>query len=636
MRVASKINLAILTTFVFALILIMGNLFILSEQFKALDRTEKANSITRLSNSLLVLTQEFVLFKSPSVAESWNGARAELETVLADNLNLHDRPQELLDIQSSLAELTPIFSELSTSELARNIDPEFQARRESLIVERLIAETQVISELGYKWSSQANEVQKTSLRSLTLLGALGLLSFVLVIVLLVVMMRSGILVPLSKLKRTADAIRSGYEDTVCDIDTSDELGDVARAVNQMAHNLAHKNKRLREANARVELASQAKTEFLSRMSHELRTPLNAMLGFAQLLRVDPQQPLSSTQRQKVDHIERAGAHLLAMLTDVLDLSRIEAGSLPMQLQALPVTQALDEAAALVGHQARDAGLSLRVTPANPQWQVVADQVRLRQVLVNLLSNGIKYNRPGGWVQVEAQAIGQELALLVTDTGAGLDAQQQAHLFEPFNRLGAERSGVEGTGIGLVIVQRLVALMKGRVEVSSTPGVGSTFRVWLPLAAMPTPRSDDAPRTTRSGFGQLDEFGERTLHVLYAEDNPVNVELVRQVMRMRPQWNLAVAINGQEAITRALSQPPDLLLLDMHLGDMTGLDVSDALAAQPATADIPRVALSADVMPDRVDAARRRGFVDYLSKPLDVTRLLKLLDRCARGELIPPG
>ena len=386
----------------------------------------------------------------------------------------------------------------------------------------------------------------------------------------------------------------------------------------------------------AERASQAKTEFLSRMSHELRTPLNAMLGFAQLLRVDPQHPLSSSQRQKVDHIERAGAHLLAMLTEVLDLSRIEAGSLPMQLQPLAVSQALDEAAALVSHQARDAGLGLRVMPANPQWQVVADQVRLRQVLVNLLSNGIKYNRPGGWVQLEAQAIGDELALSVTDTGAGLNEEQQAHLFEPFNRLGAERTGVEGTGIGLVIVQRLVALMKGRVEVSSKPGVGTTFRVWLPLAAPTTSAPDDAPRTTRSGFGQLDEFGERTLHVLYAEDNPVNVELVRQVMRMRPQWSLAVAINGQEAISRALVQPPDLLLLDMHLGDMTGLDVSDALAAQPATADIPRVALSADVMPDRVAAARQRGFVDYLSKPLDVTRLLKVLDRCARGELIPPG
>ncbi len=394
-------------------------------------------------------------------------------------------------------------------------------------------------------------------------------------------------------------------------------------------------RRMQEAMASAqaaERASQAKTEFLSRMSHELRTPLNAMLGFAQLLRVDPQQPLSPAQRQKVDHIEKAGAHLLAMLTDVLDLSRIEAGSLPMQMRALPVQQVLDDAAALVAHQAQEAQLGLRITPADPSWQVMGDHVRLRQVLVNLLSNAIKYNRPGGWVQLEAQPLGSELVISVTDTGRGLTPAQQAHLFEPFNRLGAERTAVEGTGIGLVIVKRLIELMHGRVQLSSTPEVGTCFRVILPRAVAAHDPAQEATPSTRSGFGLLDEIGERTLRVLYAEDNPVNVELVRQVLRMRPQWTLLVAVNGHQAIEQALQEPPDLLLLDMHLGDMTGLDVSDALCSHPTTQDIPRVALSADVMPDRVEAARHRGFVDYLSKPLDVARLLKLLDRCARGEL----
>ena len=417
----------------------------------------------------------------------------------------------------------------------------------------------------------------------------------------------------------------------------DEAGQPRQFV-AVAEDIGHR-RQTQEAMAAAqaaERASKAKTEFLSRMSHELRTPLNAMLGFAQLLRVDPRYPLTDVQRQKVDHIERAGAHLLAMLTDVLDLSRIEAGSLPMTLKSVAVAQALDEAVALVSNQAAEAHLSLRATPAQPDWLVVADQVRLRQVLLNLLSNAIKYNRPGGRVLIEAQQVDEAVVFAVTDTGRGLTPTQQAHLFEPFNRLGAERTTIEGTGIGLVIVRRLVELMNGRVEVSSTPEVGSTFRVWLPLARPEAEEEPEGGRTTRSGFGALDDLGSRTLHVLYAEDNPVNVELVRQVLRMRPQWALDVATSGEEAITRAMTQPPDLLLLDMHLGDMTGLDVSDSLSAHPATSDIPRVALSADVMPDQIHAAQQRGFVAYLSKPLDVSRLLRLLDRCARGELVAPG
>ena len=382
----------------------------------------------------------------------------------------------------------------------------------------------------------------------------------------------------------------------------------------------------------AERASKAKTEFLSRMSHELRTPLNAMLGFAQLLRVDPRHPLHPDQRGKVDHIERAGAHLLAMLTDVLDLSRIEAGSLPMAIEPLPLSDVLDAAVALVSNQASDAQLHLVCTPPEPDLFVHGDAVRLRQILVNLLSNGVKYNQPGGRVMVEAMGLDREVVITVSDSGRGMNDAQLAHLFEPFNRLGAERTSIEGTGIGLVIVKRLVELMHGRIEVSSRQGAGTHFRVWLPRAE--APHDDDALATRpRTGFGALDDGMADGLTVLYAEDNVVNVELLRQVMRMRPQWHLDVATCGQEAIAMALSQPPDLLLLDMHLGDMNGLDVSDALALHARTAAIPRVALSADVMPDQISEARQRGFVEYLTKPLDVGRLLALLDRCARGDAL---
>lgn len=384
----------------------------------------------------------------------------------------------------------------------------------------------------------------------------------------------------------------------------------------------------------AERASKAKTEFLSRMSHELRTPLNAMLGFAQLLRVDPRAPLSDGQLQKVEHIEHAGAHLLAMLTDVLDLSRIEAGSLPLSLDPIEVTAIMQEAASMVRHQAQDAGLQLKLPRLEAPLHAHADPVRLRQILVNLLTNAIKYNRPQGRVMLEAMAVSPHLVITVSDTGKGINPEHLPHLFEPFNRLGAERSGIEGTGIGLVIVKRLVDLMQGRVEVSSQLDIGTSFRVWLPQARTPTPVL--TPATTPScnesagslnGSSTPPASSQTQMTVLYAEDNAINVELVRQVLRMRPQWHLQVAESGAQAIEQALAQPPDLLLLDMHLGDMNGTDVSDALRQHAHTAHIPRVALSADVMPDQVNMAKSRGFLEYLNKPLQVAQLLKVLDRC---------
>jgi len=480
-RVASKINLAILTTFVFALILVMGNLFILSEQFKALDRTEKAGSITRLSNSLLVLTQEYVLFKSPSVADSWNGSRAELETVLAENLNLHDRPQELIDIQNSLSELTPIFSELSTSDSNTSVDPEFQSRRESLIVERLIAETQVISELGYKWASQANEVQKKSLRNLTLLGALGLLSFVFLIVLLVVMMRSGILVPLSRLKRTADAIRNGDEDTVCDVDTSDELGDVARAVNQMAHNLAHKNKRLREANARAEAASQAKTNFLSNMSHEIRTPLNGIVGLTYLLK---DTSVSNNQKLLLESLEKTSRNLIDLVSDVLDISKIEAGSMELELKPFSMLEFIDKVSGIMTGAAANKPIEL-IIDAAPDLPVdlVGDELRFRQIVVNLVGNAIKFTQ-AGHVHLSISVLSRQgevcrLRIQVKDTGIGISPQGKANLFQQFQQ--ADTSVARefgGSGLGLSLVKKLVELMKGTLGFDSEVGHGSTF--WADL------------------------------------------------------------------------------------------------------------------------------------------------------------
>jgi PAS domain S-box-containing protein len=378
----------------------------------------------------------------------------------------------------------------------------------------------------------------------------------------------------------------------------------------------------------AERANQAKSDFLSRMSHELRTPLNAVIGFAQLLRMDTQRPMDEEQHRRVALIEEAGAHLQAVINDVLDLSRIEVGSLPLSIESLNLRALGDEALNLVEEMAHSAAIKLLPPEIAGDLYVRGDRVRLRQVLVNLLSNAIKYNRQGGTVQLKARAQGSEVLMEVSDNGIGMSEEQQQHLFEPFNRLGVESSGVDGTGIGLVIVRKLLELMKGEVRVTSHKGRGTTVCVTLASAMPATP----ALPTARGSALPADEptpLPTRTATLLYAEDNDVNVMLVEQILALRPEWNLLVAVSGTQALALARETCPDLLLLDMHLGDMTGFDVVTELDKDDRLSQIPRVALSADAMPDQIHAAKARGFEAYLTKPLDVSNLLDCLDEHMR-------
>jgi len=389
-------------------------------------------------------------------------------------------------------------------------------------------------------------------------------------------------------------------------------------------------KRAEEAELAAEAAlraNAAKTEFLSRMSHELRTPLNAVLGFSQLLALDSTQPLSPSQQARVQHISQAGAHLLAMINDVLDLSRIESGGVSLLPANVPVHIVVNEALAMVAPAAASAGVSLQVDRSVPALAhhatcVRADHLRLRQVLVNLLSNAIKYNRPGGSVTLRwpEDAATSQVHLQVQDTGIGLTATQQEHLFEPFNRLGIERSGIEGTGIGLVITRRLVQLMGGEMSVESVVGEGSLFTASLP-PAQATGASDAGAEAEAPGAAPATP----PYTVLYAEDNPINVELVRQVLKMRPACRLLVAANGEQTLRIAQQERPDLLLVDMHLGDMNGLELAQRLARDPVLRQMPRIVLSADAAPDQVRAAMAAGFTAYLTKPLNVAQLLRCID-----------
>jgi PAS domain S-box-containing protein len=375
----------------------------------------------------------------------------------------------------------------------------------------------------------------------------------------------------------------------------------------------------------AEAANLAKNEFLSRMSHELRTPLNAMLGFTQLLELDRRQPLAAHQRDWTAQMRGAGWHLLHMINDTLDLSRIEAGHIEIVPEALDLGALLDAARSLVEPLARTRGVTVALHLGDGARRVLGDATRTTQILSNLLSNAIKYNRVGGEVTVTSRrADGDRVAIEVIDTGEGMADTQLAQLFEPFNRLGREAGPTEGTGIGLVISRRLAEVMGGSLAARSAVGMGSTFTLELPRAADPAPRA--APPSADDGDGDMLGAGRyRRRLVLYVEDNETNAEVMRGILALRPQVELEVATLGLEGLAAIRARRPSLVLLDMQLPDIDGLELLRHLQADADTADIPVVVVSADATEDRIAQAVAAGATRYLTKPVDVAQLLGTLD-----------
>jgi PAS domain S-box-containing protein len=366
--------------------------------------------------------------------------------------------------------------------------------------------------------------------------------------------------------------------------------------------------------------SRAKSEFLARMSHELRTPLNAVLGFTQLLQAE-EDGSAPARSEKLQHIRTGGEHLLALINEVLDLSSLESGQMRLNLDATPVAEVAREALAMVERLAAARGITLEIGALD--GIVMADRTRLRQILINLLSNAIKFNRPDGRVAIRCRVSGTRVVLRVADTGRGMTTEQLSHLFEPFNRLGAEREGIEGTGIGLVIVKVIVERMGGTLRVASRPGRGTAFEVRLR-----TPDSTTDPMALSAAMPLAPPDARPALRgakLLYIEDNPVNTLLVRELVAQRPGLELVCEPDGSSGIARARELRPDLVLVDMQLPDMDGHEVLRRLRADPATAAAPCIALTANVLTEDIERALAAGFADYWTKPIDLNAFLASLD-----------
>ncbi len=383
------------------------------------------------------------------------------------------------------------------------------------------------------------------------------------------------------------------------------------------------HERLRQDKESAEQANRAKSEFLSRMSHELRTPLNGILGFAQLMSLDRSAPLSPDQQHRLDNMVHAGRHLLDLINDVLELARVEHQHGTLQPEAVDAMAAMARCLSMISPLAEQMGVQLPAAPAG-SCGVRADRRALEQVLMNLLSNAIKYNRRGGRVTVRIDAADGSVRLAVSDEGAGLSPAHQARLFQHFERLGAETSGVPGSGLGLVISRELAHSMGGELQVHSRSGAGSTFTLVLPACAAPT--QDAPPPATAGGTVSAARAGGAPRVVLYIEDEPLNVLLMQEVFRLRGAWQLRVAGTGRDGLAMAAALQPDAVLIDIHLPDMGGIEIVRALRGSAQTRQLRCIALSADALAEQIDGARAAGFDDYWTKPIDVPQVLAGLDR----------
>jgi PAS domain S-box-containing protein len=399
---------------------------------------------------------------------------------------------------------------------------------------------------------------------------------------------------------------------------------------QLYATLQEKNAELECSKAVAEKANLAKSNFLSSMSHELRTPLNAILGFAQLLENGRPAP-TDAQAVRLQQILKAGWYLLDLINEILDLAVIESGRLILSREPVLLMEVMSESRAMIEAQALKCNVILNILPFDETWYVNGDRTRIKQVLINLLTNAIKYNHEHGSVIVECAQLGPDrIRISIQDNGAGLSEEKLAQLFEPFNRLGQENGSEEGTGIGLVVTKQLINLMGGAIGVVSKVGFGSEF--WIELIKDITPKPVTGHTIPIDLIPQLLEVAEmRTL--LYVEDNPANLMLVEQIIEGHPNLHMLSAHDGHHGIELAQTHLPDVILMDINLPGISGIDALKSLRENPRTASIPVLAISANAMPRDIQHGMEAGFLRYLTKPIKIKEFIEALDLALEKDLL---
>ena len=375
---------------------------------------------------------------------------------------------------------------------------------------------------------------------------------------------------------------------------------------------------LKSAMADAERANKAKSLFLSSMSHELRTPLNSILGYSQLLTANKNDPLTASQNEMTLQILQAGNHLLKLIDEVLDLSKIEAGDSNLDMTDVEVVPVVHELLAYINPMAEKYGIEVFNQISVEEEYIRADRTRFKQVLMNLLSNAVKYNKPRGKVFLSWEITADKIRFKVEDTGLGIPADKLESVYEPFDRAGAETSAVEGTGIGLTITKRLVGLMDGEIHVKSEVAKGSTFTV--ELSRLISPEKGNQEKSAYSGPAAIGDQNE-IYTILYIEDNPSNLKLVQTVLQSHQNIRFLSAKTALSGIDLAISERPHLVLMDINLPDIDGFEARNRLSDSEQTAGIPVVALSANAMPEDIEKARTAGFTDYITKPININKFL---------------
>ncbi len=399
---------------------------------------------------------------------------------------------------------------------------------------------------------------------------------------------------------------------------------------QMEASLQAKNAELADAKNLADNANQAKSDFLSSMSHELRTPLNSILGFAQLLEAGTPIPTVS-QQARIGQILKAGWYLLELVNEILDLSVIESGRAPLVMEPVAVAEVMQECQSMVDHLAQSSEIATHYPAFDAPVWVQADHLHLKQVLINLLTNAIKYNRSGGSVVVTCSEVPSgRIRISVRDTGQGLSAAKLSELFQAFNRLGQEAGAIKGTGIGLVVSKKLIELMGGNIGVNSTVGVGSVFWIELHAAAAPKPAMPATAFADSSGLTQNtmdcpEEVEVQQCTLLYVEDNLANLELVEELLSARTDIRLLTAKDAPSGIALARTQQPDVIVMDINLPGMSGLEALKLLQQDPLTRHIVVLALSANAMHGDLARGLAAGFFRYLTKPIKIAEFMQVLD-----------